>query len=591
MDVSKDQLINKLIEQQADPADIEALQEWLQNDPEAVEKYLQLMQVHADLAESLAPVRAFSVEELRAMQAIDEKFDQHVRPSDEYQTPGSDGVYVHATPGSVEKARKASHRSNVLAWSIAVASLATMLAFVLIPQQPPVRTVDTSQGVTASPVVANTPADSVATVIRKVDCDWEVDRWSTSSSAAIHAGQQINLSRGMLVLQFNSGPIVTLSGRTAFVATSDKSGQLIQGSLSARVPEQGRGFRIETHAGDFIDLGTEFGMIISEDGSVETHVFEGQVRAEPTSTKSKAAEHVLLNKGQAWTRLEPGGVDVEGVSDPQRFMRTLANQGTRDTSAIPVTDQLVLWFDASQAIQCDPAGRAYAWGNLAPAAGDKAIDAWQVEASKRPRWLADRMNGHPSLKFTGNEGMVTEPLTLGSSSTSVVVFRLDSQAAIDHIRSRKEYRHLGVQLLNLNGPPHTVLQVNQNLTLESRVHRGFLKDQLDPVDVGTIRTMQPLDNGVHVVTYAYDAEASQATLWLDGETVAVSHDAPKLQSTSAPRFLGAHFERQGFGFTGLISEFVVFDKPLANSDVLGIHQWLSEKYRSPPKGKNIASSD
>lgn len=572
MDAKKDHLISKLIEQQLEPAELEEVQELLRSDERAVEQYLKLLQVHTELSEAVAPVRAFSAEELLAIQAIDEKLDRYVSSgTDEDENAElAPAPIAHPTPHHL------GHRSAWLAWSIAAASLAATVALLVWPRDEAV--VPTNSLAKPTPAVATT--DTVATVIRKVDCDWEEDRWGVNTSAAIKAGQQINLSRGLLVLRFNSGPEVTLSGRTTFIARSETSAQLIQGTLSARVPEQGRGFTVETHAGDFIDLGTEFGMIITEEGSVETHVFEGQVRAEPTPTATSSSEHVLLEKGKAWSRTDSGGTNAEGVSQPQRFMRPLATGSVAAGTNIPVTDRLVLWFDAAQATQRDDAGRVYAWGNLADNDHTRAVDAWQVESSMRPTWHAKAMNGHPALHFDGESGLVTEPLSMGPSHTSAVVFRLEPRKAIKRIRARNEYRHLGVQLLNLNGPPHTVLQVNENLTLESRVHLGWLKDHVDPVDVGVIRTLVPLDRGLHVAAYTYDGGNSKASLWLDGQLVAESNDAPRLQPTSAPRFLGAHFERKGFGFTGFISEFVVLDKPLSSAEMRSLNEWLDAKYSS-----------
>lgn len=580
MDAKNDQLISKLIEQQLEPAELAALQELLRSDDRALEQYFKLMQVHTDLSEALAPVRAFSAEELLAIQAIDEKLDRHIRAESERAAAADHEPASYQDAATTNHVHRHGHPSTVLAWSIAAASLAAMVGLLLWPQGN--ADVATNAVAEATPAVAT--SDSVATVIRKVDCDWEEDRWSVTTSPAIKAGQQINLSRGLLVLKFNSGPEVTLSGRTTFVATSENSAQLIQGTLSARVPEEGRGFKVETHAGDFIDLGTEFGMIITEEGSVETHVFEGQVRAEPSPTGHAKADHVLLEKGEAWSRTEPGGVNAAGVSQPQRFMRPLHKGSAAAGTNMPVTDKLVLWFDAARATQRDDEGRVYAWGNLAAEDNEKAIDAWQVEADQRPTWHAEALNGHAALHFDGDQGLVTEPLTMGPSHTSAVVFQLEPRKAIKNIRARDEFRHLGVQLLNLNGPPHTVLQVNENLTLESRVHRGWLKDQVDPVDVGVIRTLEPLSQGLHVAAYTYDSDNSRARLWLDGQLVAESDDAPRLQGTSAPRFLGAHFEREGFGFTGYISEFVVLDKPLTSDEMRSLNEWLEAKYVTPLAG-------
>ena len=75
------------------------------------------------------------------------------------------------------------------------------------------------------------------------------------------------------------------------------------------------GFRVRTPAADFIDLGTEFGVIVGADGAAEAHVFEGVVVARPL-----ASEQVVPLRHRDTVRVEPQAGDVIAVeSDGARF--------------------------------------------------------------------------------------------------------------------------------------------------------------------------------------------------------------------------------------------------------------------------------
>ena len=270
MDAKVFQLINDLIEQRLDPSQVAELTELLRNNPDIEETYLHLLAVHQGLIEREAPVRSFSLEELRTIKEVESRFrSDPASTSSELLEPG------HITEAQAPEGPK-PHKSrlHLLGYLMAIAaSVLLALGAVSLWEQG-----DKQESAKLAPVepVEPTTATVVAHIIKKVDCSWQEDRWSVSSSARIIEGQQISLSEGLLVLEFENGAVITLDGPSKLVATSGNGAKLLEGKLSARVPPRGRGFKIETHYGDFVDLGTEFGLIVADDGTVETHVFKGQ---------------------------------------------------------------------------------------------------------------------------------------------------------------------------------------------------------------------------------------------------------------------------------------------------------------------------
>lgn len=60
--------------------------------------------------------------------------------------------------------------------------------------------------------------------------------------------------------------------------------------------------------------------------------------------------------------------------------------------------------------------------------------------------------------------------------------------------------------------------------------------------------------------------------------MAEADDVPKLDPTSAPRYIGAHYDRTGFGFTGDIAEVMVYDGALTAAECQSVSAWLGKRY-------------
>jgi hypothetical protein len=114
------------------------------------------------------------------------------------------------------------------------------------------------------------------------------DSWATfSPGQTLLRGQRLVLESGLMALQFASGAEVILEGPAEMWVQSAWNAQLRRGRAVARVPERGRGFSIEGPGGRLVDLGTEFGVAVGNEGSMEVHVLEGVVEAHPKSHPGK----------------------------------------------------------------------------------------------------------------------------------------------------------------------------------------------------------------------------------------------------------------------------------------------------------------
>lgn len=133
---------------------------------------------------------------------------------------------------------------------------------------------------------------SVAVLTRGVNLEWE--------SAAITPGTPLSpgllkLKSGIAQIEFYQGARVLIEGPAELQLVSSGEATCTRGKLSANVPPQAKGFRINTPKGTIVDLGTEFGLDVN-DASAEVHVFKGEVELHKAAESMKS-----LKEGQAMT--------------------------------------------------------------------------------------------------------------------------------------------------------------------------------------------------------------------------------------------------------------------------------------------------
>lgn len=147
---------------------------------------------------------------------------------------------------------------------------------------------------------------AVAWLINAQNC-----RWSDEEPAGdMQAGKTLTLQRGLAEIRFACGAKVVLEGPATLELLSGKSARLQQGKLTAHVPEAATGFEILSPQGKVIDLGTEFGISVSEDGAANVYVFAGKVEARSTDAGPSAANAVSLSRNQA-ARIAAGKVIIQ----------------------------------------------------------------------------------------------------------------------------------------------------------------------------------------------------------------------------------------------------------------------------------------
>lgn len=125
-------------------------------------------------------------------------------------------------------------------------------------------------------------------------------------------GGQCRLSAGTASLRTARGVVLVIEAPADFSFDSAQRLRIRRGRLAAEVNPAARGFTVITPSGDAIDLGTRFGVDVTEDGAAEVHVFQGKVIAKA----SGAATRRSLREGDA--------VSFGGSASEARELRSAA---------------------------------------------------------------------------------------------------------------------------------------------------------------------------------------------------------------------------------------------------------------------------
>jgi ferric-dicitrate binding protein FerR (iron transport regulator) len=118
--------------------------------------------------------------------------------------------------------------------------------------------------------------EPVAVLVQAENCKWSGSDLPTVVNSKLSAGT-LALAEGIATLEFKNGAKVTIEAPTKLQILNAMHCRLIEGSLTAEVPEPAHGFTIDTPDLKVVDLGTRFGLTTGSAGNSQVHVFEGEV--------------------------------------------------------------------------------------------------------------------------------------------------------------------------------------------------------------------------------------------------------------------------------------------------------------------------
>ena len=109
------------------------------------------------------------------------------------------------------------------------------------------------------------------------NCDWYVEQARRDHVISYSAGDVIRVTKGQLKLRYTHGTTVVLHAPVAYQLMTSMKARVLLGRLTANVTEPAKGFSVLTPRATVVDLGTEFGVEVNNDGATDVVVFKGEV--------------------------------------------------------------------------------------------------------------------------------------------------------------------------------------------------------------------------------------------------------------------------------------------------------------------------
>jgi len=161
--------------------------------------------------------------------------------------------------------------------------------------------------------------DGVALLTRALDVEWIGDEPPVTGTPL--SPGRLQFESGLVHLEFYSGAQLIIEGPADLDLVTSNRAVCRLGSLRAKVPEIARGFTVQSRHFELVDLGTEFGIDFSEEGSSEVLVFDGEVEIYPPDGKRQPEHRKNLLGGSGLTFAASGetGSTVPGTKNFPSF--------------------------------------------------------------------------------------------------------------------------------------------------------------------------------------------------------------------------------------------------------------------------------
>ena len=159
-------------------------------------------------------------------------------------------------------------------------------------------------------------------VVGMADCQWASGSPTLQLGSYAAIDEQYELRSGLLKFVVDRKTRCVLEGPVVFRVISADAIRLERGRLAAIVPTSAVGFTVRTPQADVTDLGTEFGVEVAEDGTLNTHVFEGAVllSTRPPENSTVGVSTMVLSAGES-ALVAVSGELRQGAGCPIRIAR------------------------------------------------------------------------------------------------------------------------------------------------------------------------------------------------------------------------------------------------------------------------------
>jgi len=323
-----------------------------------------------------------------------------------------------------------------------------------------------------------------------VDCNFSIN--GAGRSDTLKKDELLKVETGILSMQINPYVEACVEGPARLLLRDDDGKlELQEGSIFLQIQPGGKGFEVHTPAGIIRDIGTQFGVHVASDGTVETHVSSGSVEVE--RQKGERPHRVQTGESATWTRT---GTINRGRNTADRFVRALPSEEALFSDDFDEPDGTPL--DKKKPDDGEP------WSVLMEM-NPTTVGHGMLDTSKGPRTIR--------AKFLQEKSTGRRKVYVVSFSTRVPENIWDKAAYLDAAERITFHRKGGAPLFSM-------------VARFSRNHHWQLKNETDASHSYGI-SVSALDP--HRLTLTYDTGTGMVRLYEGSNLAGSSPDSMKVQ--------------------------------------------------------------
>lgn len=380
-----------------------------------------------------------------------------------------------------------------------------------------------------------------------------------STGDSLDIGRTIQLTAGRLGLRTRSGVKLVVEGPAVLTPLANGDFDLQLGKVRVRVSEEGKGFAIHSGDATVTDLGTEFGVYVTESGLIETEVYDGRVRLA-----------IAENGDEKMLEFPAGWVGVAHAGPPLKL--EASEIGSRRS-------ELSWWSPSQQSVSRTLAARPELYFCFDHPAGKEAksivnSELYSLTLAGNAKW-----NSGGPINSMGEAGNSLRLFGDGYGEIPIGFARIQQSGQFTFslwLRLTKSNDQNVFLTTNHLGPDQRIgshLRIRSDGILEHHLSTpGSEWGANPPPQIQASSNPVGLRSWRHIVVSA--ATSGQMMLYVDGVLVAEPMDVAGIISGAYPRILlGSGSSKLDFGpLSGMIEEFALFGRQLSSEEVASLHQ-------------------
>ncbi len=416
-------------------------------------------------------------------------------------------------------------------------------------------------------------ASGYGVVAEHLDAKWASDSASIQRGEILPQGPLV-LDAGIVQIDLFSGVALVVEGSANFEILSPMDVRVDSGKIRARVPEQARGFRIHTAAGEVVDLGTEFALDVTPDHA-DVHVIDGEIEWHPTD-----ADMQHMSKGEALRASNDTATTSPLSHDPSRF---IGHEELENTLIRGRSERRQEWLTHSAQLANDPRLLLYypmsqkgGWNRQLVDLSPHAINGTIVRANRSAdRWESE----NAALDFTAAGSRVRVEIPGEHRSMTLYCW-----ARIDSLD--RWYNSLFLtDGHELNEPHWQILKDGRLFFSVKKNDPQVSKGERDKHIYYSPKFWTPAQAGQWFqIATTYDIDARNVTHYINGEIVSreaiaekwlvetVTIGAASIGNWSEPRYKSADPSFAVRNLNGAIDEFAIFGEALNAEEIRELYE-------------------